>query len=460
MKKIIAQFVILLSLSAEVTHHVWNDIPYSAKTGSIALHGEKEAVTGHIFYTAYTKDCEPPEIRPITFCFNGGPGSASVWLHMGVFGPARCLTLEEGASIAPPYQWIENRDSLIDISDLVFIDPVGTGFSRAEKEQNPAQFWGVGEDLESISHFIRTYLTENNRWASPKYLAGESYGSARCSGLADMLQNQHGIFLNGMILISSAIDFNLMREDSPLSQIMKLPTYAATAWHYNRIKDLTFDEAIQKSKDFAFGPYANALFLGKEMDISICKELAYLTGISLEFVQSHKGRISMIDFKNEFFSHEDKILGLYDTSCVGVQLQDVDYNVFTDPSVAYISGIFTGTWNSYLQNALNHSDIFPEYKIVSMEANMSWNYPKGACLDLKNSLKCGMVSNPELKIFVAGGYFDLVTPFAAGEYLIGQLPIFMKDRVVSKVYKGGHLFYLHPSSLHQFHEDLVEFYKR
>ncbi len=460
MRKILFTFIAICSLSAETTQHLWNDcLPYQAKTGTIELLGEKEEVTGRIFYTAYTKEFVDSSQRPITFCFNGGPGSSSIWLHMGAFGPKRVVTLKEKATIAPPYQWIENKDSLIDVTDLVFIDPIGTGFSRHEKEQDPNQFWGVQEDLQSICNFIATYLTENKRWSSPKYLAGESYGSTRCAGLAETLQIQHGIYLNGMILISSAVDFKtLFNPESPLPQMMTLPSFAATAWHHQRLPNLSLEEAIQKSKDFAYGPYATALLLGKENELSICKELSYFTGLPLEFIQRNQGRISILDFTEEFFGNERKVLGLYDTSMVGDKLPQ-SCNIFSDPSLAFITGIYTATWNSYLQKELSHTATIP-YQVFCEKANMQWKFPAGESLDLTPALRSGMVSNPELKIFVAGGHFDLITPFAAAEYMLSQLRIPVKDRVFSGFYKGGHMFYLHPESLHQFHEDLVQFYKQ
>lgn len=458
MKKLTFLFLAICSLSAETTQLLWNDSPFQAKTGMVELRGEKEAVTGHIFYTAYTKD-ENSEVRPITFCFNGGPGSSSVWLHMGAFGPRRVLTFEEQATIAPPYKWIENKDSLLDVTDLVFIDPIGTGFSRTEKEQDPAQFWGVREDLQSICDFIRTYLSENKRWASPKYLAGESYGATRAAGLAETLQLDYGIYLNGIILISHAVDFKLIWDtEAPLAQIMKIPTYTATAWHHQRISELSFEEALQRSKNFAYGPYATALLLGKESDPAICSELSFLTGLPFEFIRRKQGRLSMIDFRDEFFINENKVLGLYDTSILGERNPNSYCNPFSDPSIAFISGIYTATWNSYLQRELGFTATFPEYNIFCMQANLFWKYPPGM-LDLTPNLRCGMISNPELKIFVASGFFDLVTPFATAEYLVNTLQITTADRVFSKFYKGGHMFYLNPESLHQFHEDLIQFYK-
>ncbi len=462
MKKLLPTFIAVCSLFAETTHHLWNDcLPYQAKTGTIELRGDKEEVTGRIFYTAYTKEFAEPNQRPITFCFNGGPGSSSVWLHMGAFGPKRVITLEEGASVSPPYSWIENKDSLLDVTDLVFIDPMGTGLSRPEKEQDPSQFWGVEEDLQSICQFISSYLSENGRWSSPKYLAGESYGTTRCAGLSDMLQNQHGIYLNGLVMISCAVDFKTLFDmESPLPQILSLPTFTATAWHHQRLPNITFEEAIQKSKTFANGPYATALLLGKENDDAICKEIAYLTGLPLEFVLRKQGRISFVDFRNEFFGNERKVLGAYDTTLIGDQLPNSIWDFSTDPSISLITGIYTGTFNSYLQKELGQPTNFPHYRVFCEKAHQLWKFPAGENLNLTACLRRGMIGNPELKIFMAAGYFDLVTPFAAADYTLDQLHIQSQDRIISKSYQGGHMFYLHPESLHQFHKDLVQFYKQ
>lgn len=463
MKKLCALLLLTASLFCDTTRHIWNgSVPYQAKTGTIDMHGKKDNVTGRMFYTAYTKENADPETRPITFCFNGGPGSSSIWLHMGAFGPRRLITLKEGATPVAPYRWIENTDSLIDITDLVFIDPIGTGFSRAEKEEDPSQFWSMEADVESISHFIESYLSEHGRWISPKYLAGESYGTSRAAGLASNLQCQHGIYLNGIILISCAIDYltlDAYSSNNPVGSLLLLPTFTATAWHYQRLPDLSFEDAITRSKAFANGPYASALLLGQTDTLPICEELAYLSGLPLEFVLRHAGRISLIDFSDEFFGKERKVLGVYDTSMIGDKIPGTPWNFLTDPSIAHFEGIYTATFHDYLQKELNHTSSYPHYYTLSFDTHMAWKWPPGQTPNQTGSLQVGMIANPKMRLFVTGGHLDLITPFAAGEFTVSQLTSSVRDRIETKFYHGGHMFYLHPQSLHQFRKDLEKFYQ-
>ncbi|MFT7478608.1 MAG: carboxypeptidase C (cathepsin A), partial [Gammaproteobacteria bacterium] len=293
-------------------------IDYTAEAGTLTLKDEDGGEKAHIFYVAYTRDdVKEVNARPLTFTFNGGPGSSSVWLHLGAFGPRRVKMGAEGFPLAPPAQLVDNDFSLLDVTDLVFIDPVTTGYSRAAKGEDPQQFHGVDEDVEVVGEFIRRYTTRTRRWSSPKYLCGESYGTTRAAGLAKHLQQRHGMYLNGIVLVSSILEFQTARFDvgNDLPFVLFLPTYAATAWYHGQLGEefAEIDPLLREVESFALGEYATALLRGNQLTDSerraIADRLARYTGLSVEYILSTNLRINISRFVKELRRDERITVG-------------------------------------------------------------------------------------------------------------------------------------------------------
>lgn len=442
------------SLFATTTHHTIQlpngPFSYTATVGSI----------DEIGYIAYKKGGEYSD-RPITFAFNGGPGSSSVWLHLGALGPKRIVSPEEGQSPTPPYQLVDNFETLLDLSDLVFIDPAGTGLSQIE-EENEGDYYSVQKDIDSIAEFVRDYLTENKGWNAPKYIVGESYGAFRASGLANRLQSEYGIYLNGLVLISCALDYQTLcfDKDNILPYFLTLPTYATTAWYHGRfMPGTTVEDAANMARLFVYKAYIPTLLRRNyhEKDL-IYSELAEITGLPVSLIQKTQGRIDNGVFLHEFFSDENKILGGYDTRVSGYYSNPFMAVYSQDPSVTSVEGIFSGAFHDYLQRDL---DVPLSYRLVSLDVNRKWDYKQFNTLGYPNmmeDLRSAIAINPSLKIFVGSGYFDAVTPFAATEYCFDHLEM-PHASVQMEYYEGGHMYYLNPFARKKFKQDLVRFYE-
>jgi len=441
---------------------------YTATVGSLPVKNKNEKIKAEIGYTAYVKEGSETN-RPLTFAFNGGPGSSSIWLHAAAFGPRRIVSSEEGQAIASPYRMIDNLETILDLTDLVFIDPIGTGFSQEATEEGAAAYYDLLGDIRSIGDFIRDYLTANNRWNSPKYIAGESYGALRACGLADYLQDFHSIYLNGLILISSAIDYQtfVFNTDNQISNFLFLPTYAATAWHHGRfLQDSSIEEAVSAARRFAYETYAPAMLKSFSLNSfekeKLFDQLSQISGISLETVRRSKGRITERVFKTEFFGSEQKILGMYDTRLSGDYSEENQLSFAQDPSVTALSGIVVGAFHDYLQNELGSPG---SYLSISFDVNSAWNYSyKGQLTGYPNMMKGlrqALIINPSLKVFAGCGYFDCVTPFAATEYCLNHLdlPDAYKANFQIEYYEGGHMYYLNPAARIKFKNDLIRFYQ-
>ncbi len=440
---------------------------YTATVGSLPVRDKEDKIKGDIGFISYIKEGASSP-RPLTFAFNGGPGSSSIWLHAAAFGPRRIISTEEGQKIVPPYRMIDNLETLLDLTDLVFIDPIGTGFSQAVSPEEAKNFYDTISDIRYIGDFIRDYLTANNRWNSPKYIAGESYGTLRACGLADYLHDFHSIYLNGLVLISPAIDYQtfLFNTDNPLPNFLYLPTYAATAWHHGRLlPGSSIEETAEAARKFAYEIYAPLMLKSYSLTpyekSTLYDQLAHFTGLSVETVRRNKGRIPDRVFQVEFFGAEGKALGMYDTRLVGDYTDPFQVLFSQDPSVTTISGILVGAFHDYLQNELSYPF---SYRSVSLEVNSQWNYsthPLAAYPNFMNALRHSLVINPSLKVFTACGYFDCVTPFAAAEYCINHLdlPDSYKENCRLEHYDGGHMFYLNPSARVKFKHDLIGFYQ-
>ena len=456
-----------------VTHHSvtinGEEIRYTATTGTLILkeeidkEGEKPKAA--VFFIAYTReDVQDPSTRPITFSFNGGPGSSSVWLHLGVLGP-RCVKPDENGELPqPPYQLTNNECSILDKTDLVFIDPVSTGFSRAVPGEEAKQFHGFKRDIESVGDFILLYLGRYKRWGSPKFLIGESYGTTRAGGLAGYLQERHGTYLNGIMLVSVVLNFQTIRfaPGNDLPYILFLPTYAVTALYHNRLgeTDTVLETFIDEVREFAIGDYAVALMKGSSISATeradIVKKLASYTGLTPEYIERTDLRINIARFCKELLRDEDRTVGRFDSRYTGIDRDSAGENYEYDPSSAVVQGAYTATLNDYVRNALEFESDLP-YEILSRRVH-PWDYSghQNEYVNVADTLRKAMTMNPALKVFVANGYYDLATPFLASEYTFSHLGLdpSLQDNITMAYYLAGHMMYIDQAELRKMKKDL------
>jgi carboxypeptidase C (cathepsin A) len=443
-------------------------LDYTATTGRLVL--RKEVLTdgkfdGHlpkaeVFITAYTLDDADPAQRPVTFAFNGGPGSASVWLHLGLFGPRRVVSGDAGELAAPPYQVVDNTESLLAHSDIVFIDPVGTGYSRAAKDEKPADYHGFQGDIESVGEVIRLWTTRNGRWLSPKFLAGESYGTTRAGGLAYHLQHRHGMYLNGLILISAVLDFGSLdfTSGNDLPYVTYLPTYTAIAHYHGLLDDRPLADVLAEAEEFATRDYPWAL--SAEDRAATVTRLAALTGLSEDYVDRVDLRVEHVRFFTELLRHRRRTVGRLDGRFTG---WDPDYareHWENDPSFTALSGAYTAALNHYVRAELQYPNDLP-YEVLSEATNESWSYKEfeNAHVTVADKLAAAMRANPHLKVHVASGYTDGATPYFATEHVLAhlQLPAELRSNIEVKYYEAGHMMYAHEPSRLQQSTDIADF---
>jgi carboxypeptidase C (cathepsin A) len=459
--------------TSKTTHSIQingQTIKYTAIAGTMLLKKEDGTPTASIFYIAYTKD-DVPDVskRPLTFAFNGGPGSSSVWLHMGTLGPKRVVMDPEGNPTPPPYKFTDNEYSLLDQTDLVFIDPVSTGYSRAVPESTAKNFHSLKGDLESVGEFIRLYTTRNSRWISPKFLAGESYGTTRAAALSGRLQDSLGINLNGIILLSSVLNFGAIRFDfgNDLPYPLFLPTYTAAAWYHNKLpKDLQSGgllKAVEESKRFAAGPYTLALFKGDSISAeeraAVVKNMARLTGLSPQYIDESNLRVRAGRFEKELLRDQRRTLGRYDSRLEGVDEDAASSNPEYDPSYASVQGAFTAAWNQYVRTELKFESDLP-YEVLTGRVN-PWSYQEyeNQYVNVADTLREAMTQNAALKVFVGAGYYDLATPFFSAEYTLSHMGLDAKlrDHISMGYYEAGHMMYTQLKSLQKARQDLSKF---
>lgn len=446
-------------------------VPYQATVGTQLLNDSQGNPKASIFYVAYTKtNSGELRNRPITFCFNGGPGSSSVWLHLGILGPKRVDMDDEGKIARQPYHLIDNPYTLLEVTDLVFIDPVSTGFSRPLPGEDPKQFHSVEKDIQSVAEFIRLYVTRNERWESPKFLAGESYGTTRASGLALELHDNNHLNLDGVILISSVLNFQTIRFTSgnDLPYILFLPTYAATALYHNKLEpelQANVKNTIAEVEQFAFGDYAEALMYGmnlsKEKRDNVLDKLVKYTGLPRDYIDRSDLRIHIFRFAKEILKDERRTVGRFDSRMKGID-SDLCADTFEfDPSLENIVGAFTATFNNYVRTELNWKRD-DEYKILADVHPWDYGSATNQFLDVGEKLKNVMSKNTTLEVFVASGYTDLATPYYATEYTFSHLGLdpSLQHHVTLEVYEGGHMMYLKHDSLTKMHADLTNFIKQ
>ncbi len=451
------------------------EIAYTVTAGTIILkdeEDEKERVDkpkASIFFVAYTKEgVSNVGDRPLTFSFNGGPGSSSVWLHLGLLGPRRVLMEEDGKAPPPPYRLVNNEQSLLDQTDLVFIDPVSTGYSRVVPGEKADQFHDFKKDIESVGDFIRLYTSRYKRWASPKFLIGESYGTTRAAALAGFLQERHGMYLNGIMLVSSILNFQSARFDpgNDLPFILFLPTYAATAWFHQRLPaDLQDDlhRTLAEVEHFARGEYALALMKGSDLPAEereqIVEKLVRYTGLSRAYIERTNLRINIHRFVKELLREGRRTVGRLDSRFTGIDRDAAGEKNEYDPSYAAIQGLYTAMLNDYLQRDLGFESDLP-YEILTGRVQ-PWKYEElqNQYVNVAETLRGAMSRNPHLKVFVANGDFDLATPYFATQYTFTHLGLdpSLQGNVSMGYYEAGHMMYIHQPSLIQLKQDLAAF---
>jgi len=440
-------------------------LSYTATSGYMLLETEEGKDKAKIFYTAYTKDGADIQTRPITYTFNGGPGSASVWLHMGGLGPKRIVMTDEGGSLPPPYQIVDNEYTWLDYTDLVFIDPVMTGFSRPVDGVDKKEFLGYEEDITTVGHFIQLYTSKNARWASPKYLAGESYGTTRAAGLSHHLMTRYGMFLNGLVLISQITNFQTARfeigNDLPYS--LFLPTYSATAWYHKKLNP-TFDnleKLMDEVRKFALDDYNYALTLGDKLSANdkntIAEKLSIYTGLSKDYILATNLRINIQQFCKELLRADGKTSGRLDSRFTGYDYNSAGERTEFDPSYdATIYGPYTVAVYEHLKRNLKVNIDIP-YEILTGRAR-PWNYNnvQNQYLNVSEEMRKAMVKNPFMKVLVCNGYYDLATPFFASEYTMDHmfLPEHLKSNITMKYFPAGHMMYIQKESLIKFSDDV------
>lgn len=446
----------------------------TAATRVLKRDDDKHAV---FFYVSYTEDDADPAKRPILFAFNGGPGSSTVWLHLGLFGPRRVEMDDEGFRASVPGRLIENPESLLDRTDLVMVDAIGTGFSTASPKEKAKDYAHFSKDIEAFTDFIVDYLNRHGRWASPKYLAGESYGTTRGAAIAHKLFHDRGVELNGLILISSILNFQtvglegkfwVFHPGNDLPFLVHLPTYTATAWYHEKLPEKhqkkKLADLLVEVEEWASGPYWAALAKGDRLDgrerTRIKNKLAEYTGLAPDYIDRYDLRIHILRFCKELTRDERRTVGRLDTRYKGIdRIIDGD-NIENDPSGDEATGAYTATLNQYLRTDLGfETDDF--YEILSMKTHEAWDYEdfKGTYVDTSENLRDVVSRSPKMKVFVASGYFDLATPYYATEYTFSHLGLVpeRKENIRIEYYEAGHMMYVHKPSLQKLAKDLRHF---
>ena len=449
---------------------------YTATTGRVVLRDEvyeDGTFTGfkakaEMSLTSYVVE-GGDENRPVTFAFNGGPGSSSVWLHMGLLGPRRVLMGDAGSLQAPPYALADNPESLLAVSDLVFIDPVSTGYSRAVEGTKPGPFHGYQGDIESVGELIRIWTARYKRWMSPKYLAGESYGTLRGAALTEHLQSRHGMYLNGLILISSvldlsSLDFENQRNDR--AHALFVPTYAAIAHFHGKVRRRSLRALLDDAEEFATGDYAQALRKGNRLTpkerAGIVKKLAALTGLSEDYVDRADLRIEHWRFFGELLRSDRRTAGRLDGRFSGPMASAIAENMDADPSHDAIAGPYAAAFNHYVRDELGYANDLPYEQISRRVDPWSFKEFEGRPIDVTPKLERAMRQNPHLRVHVAYGYYDGATAYHASEDVMAHLnlPDELRANIEHAYYEAGHMMYVHEPSRRQQSKDLAAFVTR
>jgi carboxypeptidase C (cathepsin A) len=444
-------------------------LTYTATAGVIPLRDEeKDENTARIFFTAYTlSDVEDTASRPLFFVFNGGPGSSSVWLHLGAIGPKRVKMQDEGWMPAPPFRLEDNQHTWLGLADLVFIDPVGTGYSRATDSEKKKDFWSLENDLKSVGEFIRLYLTRYKRWHSPLFLAGESYGTTRAAGLAGYLFDR-GVAFNGLVLISTVLNFQTIEfeQGNDLPFVLFLPTYAATAWYHQRLPpDLqarSLQDVLAEAEAWAETSYTVALAIGDRLTgderSALIEKLARFTGLEPRFIDYSRLRIRDRHFFKELLRDQQRTVGRLDSRFKGVDRLAVSETPEFDPAMTAILPPYTAMLNQYVREELGYETDL-RYEIISTDVGKDWQWNRGKFPDTSEPLRSAVAKNPFMKVFLAMGYYDLATPHFATQYTLSHMDLdpTVRGNFQMAYYEAGHMLYLDLKSLGKFKTDVTGF---
>ena len=457
------------------THHSvtvgGKSIGYDATAGTLLIKDDKDEAVASMFYVAYTSG---DARRPVTFIFNGGPGSSSMWLHMGSFAPVRVVTPDAAPTPPSPYDLAPNQYSLLDKSDLVFVDAIGTGFSRIVGKGEAKDFYGVDQDVSAFGRFIQRYISLNGRWNSPKFLLGESYGTTRAAGLSAWLTDK-GIALNGVVLVSSWLDPFVdffgpnYAIDEPYE--LYLPTMAATAWYHHKLPDAPKDLAtfVQQARDFALGEYASALSKGDKLPQAerqaIAQKLAGFTGLPVDFILEAKLRITPDRFQKGLLRDEARTTGRLDARFTGIDHDSAGESPESDAASDAFGPAFVASFNDYVRTQLK-LDTDMSYKPTSYDVGNDWDWShtingnKSPLFDVAEDLRVAMTQNPHMLVFSANGYYDFATPFFETEYTLNHMGLddSLQKNLRYGYYESGHMIYMHEPALKQLKADLAKFY--
>ncbi len=454
------------------THHeiVWNGKPlaYRATAGDMVMKDEAGKAKADMFFVSYeTEGDVDPAKRPITFLFNGGPGAAAVWLHLGAAGPKSIEMDDHDLPVGPPYKLIDNQATWLEASDLVFIDPVSTGYSRPAPGEKAEQFHGVRPDVESVGDFIRLYLTKNKRWASPKYLAGESYGTTRAAALSDFLAERYGIATNGIVLVSSVLDFQSlsMSKGNDLSFQLYLPSFAAVAWYHKKLSpalQADLNKTIDQARVFAMDEYGPALQKGAalpaEKRAEIIKQLAAFTGLPAEVIDRSNLRINPALFEKQLLGDGRQIIGRFDGRITGFDPNAISNWPGYDPSLSRYFPAYSSTFNDYIRRELKYENDLP-YEVLTEVEPWSFGKDGSGYLYVVDDLQSAMLKNPKLRVLFVSGYFDLATPFFAADYTINRMELSpeLRANVSHEYFPTGHMVYHNRESAKKLAEDVGRF---
>jgi carboxypeptidase C (cathepsin A) len=443
-------------------------IDYTATAANYLMKDEDGTPKASMFYVAYTRDgMKDPADRPVTFSFNGGPGAAAVWVQFGAFGPRIVERTDEGMGfLAPPGRLVDNEYSILDVTDLVFIDPVSTGYSRTVPGVDPKQYHGIKPDIESVGEFIRLWLTRNERWASPKFLAGESYGTTRSAGLSEFLQSRFGLDLNGIVLVSSVLNWQaiIFGPGNDMPYVVYLPTYAASAWYHKKLPpELSGDleKTLREVENFAMHDYAEALMEGDALPAArrqeIAAKVARYTGLSVDYVLRSNLRIEIERFCKELLRNEGKIIGRLDSRFTGWDIDSAGENPEYDPASTATDASYVALLNDYLRRELGYKDDHVYERLAQVfpwtTAGFEFRYPY-----LAEALREAMVRNPDLQVLVTSGHYDLATPYFDAVYTANHLglPEALRGHMRLTTYNAGHMMYIRRADHQKLKKEIVD----
>lgn len=460
-----------VTTSHSITAH-GKRLNYKATAGTLTVRSDAGVPTASLFYVAYTLDGQPLGSRPITYMFNGGPGSPSVWLHMGAFGPVRVLTDDPVVERPAPFRMGANDMTLLDKTDLVFIDMVGAGYSRPLGEGTGAAHWGVDGDVDTFARAILRYTTKFNRWSSPKFILGESYGTLRAGALAYQLEDR-GMSLNGTILLSSIMNYGVRQSGYPQNFVTLLPTYAATAWYHNAItrNGVTLEQHVERASQFAIGPYNAALNKGHNISdqerSAIAAEMSQLVGLDPAFIEAANLRVELSPFRKELLRDRRQTVGRLDSRYTGIDYSQVTGSPEEDPSSSAITGHYFGVFRDYVANTLNFKTDLDYRQSARGLPGFNWDWshrsPLGGVQTTPNTavdLAAVIRRNPHMKVLALNGYYDAATPFFSTEYDLAQMMLepHLRRNVQFTYYEGGHMMYTSREPLEQLYRDMATYY--